>query len=245
MPLVLPTSPVPASHINPTCLIIYGAPKVGKSSEILKLKDCLTIDIENGTKYLEGLKVNCSSLKELIELLTLLREPTSPKYKYIAIDTIDRLEEWCEKAATEVYKVSTMGKSFTGHSVLELPNGGGYLWLRQQFRKYFAMIQQCCEYVIFVGHIRDKFLEVGGKYLDKDGTFKTVKESEVNSKDLDLTGKVKSIACSEADAIGHVFRDKEQKLCISFAGSDTVVCGSRCQHLKGKMMEFKWENIYL
>ncbi|MFZ8360671.1 hypothetical protein ACO1LX_19940, partial [Staphylococcus aureus] len=53
-------------------------------------------------------------------------------YKFIAIDTLDAVEDMAEISATNNYKESVIGKNFKGKSVLELPNGGGYYYLRQE-----------------------------------------------------------------------------------------------------------------
>lgn len=243
----LPTTRQPILETNPKVLILYGAPKVGKTEVLSMLDRCFIIDLEDGTDYVEALKQKVNNITELSQVFDLVYKMPSPKpYKYLAIDTADKMEEWCEVVATAKYKNSVLGKTFTGQSVLELPKGAGYLWLRMEFNRFFAMAQQTgVKYIIFICHIRDKALVAGDKTLQTDGTFKTVVDNEVSAKDLDLTGKVKSIACSKADAIGHMYRDKTGVLCVSFQGSESVNCGSRCSHLKGKDMKFDWKQIYL
>ena len=81
-----------------------------------------------------------------------------------------------------------------GMSILSLPNGGGYLYLRIAFQKWIDKLNKLADHVILVGHLKDKV-------VDKKGT-------EVVVKDLDLTGKLKQITCSRADAIGYISRDK-------------------------------------
>ena len=40
--------------INPSSLLLYGAPKVGKTSMLSFLDDCLIIDTEKGARMIEG-----------------------------------------------------------------------------------------------------------------------------------------------------------------------------------------------
>ena len=40
--------------INPSVLLLYGAPKVGKTTMLSQLDDCLIIDTEKGSRKLEG-----------------------------------------------------------------------------------------------------------------------------------------------------------------------------------------------
>lgn len=247
MPITLPTTPLPATRINPRILLFYGAPKVGKTTVITQLKEpYLLLELEaGGADYVAATKVQVNSIYEYIEVLKAIREPNAPKYKFGIIDTVDKLEEWCEEVATKRYRETTIGKNFTGRSVLELDRGAGYLWLRMAFKEYFTMATQCFEHTIFIGHIRDKLLIAGDKVLMPDGTFKPVSNEGLSNRDLDLTGKVRSIACSQADAIGHMYRDGANNLCINFVSGESVNCGSRCLHLRAANIQFDWSKIYI
>lgn len=236
MSIQLPTKPIPATQVSPKLMLLYGPPKVGKTTALAELEGCLIIDCEDGSDFVSALKVKVNSIGELREACKGIRDAGKP-YKYIAIDTITRVEDWCEQYATICYKQSVIGKSFSGGSVLELPQGSGYFWLRKAFDEVMMMLREIAPHVILVGHLREKF--IGGKDAKAD--------SLVSSKDLDLTGKIKQIACSRSDAIGYVFRNHEDggALWISFESSEAVNCGSRCGHLKGKRMKLNWKEIYV
>lgn len=232
MSIQLPTTKSKPSIINPRVLVLYGPPKVGKSTVLAQLENCLILDFEEGTDFLEALRIKITSLKQLAEVTAAIREAGRP-YKYLAMDTVTEIESWCEELATATYKASVIGKTFEGKSVLELPKGGGYLYLRQAFAEVTQMVASVAQNVILVGHLREKFLE-------KDS-------QEASAKDLDLTGKIRNIVCSRADAVGYLFRRKGQNtpLEVSFQTVDEVNCGSRCEHLKGKTFPFDWSKIYL
>ena len=91
-------------------------------------------------------------------------------------------------------------------------------------------LNKLADHVILVGHLKDKV-------VDKKGT-------EVVVKDLDLTGKLKQITCSRADAIGYISRDKGETI-ISFDSLLDVTGGTRCPHLIGKTMPLVWSNIFI
>lgn len=226
----LPTTPTKPTAVNPRTLVIYGPPKVGKTTALAQLPNCLIVDLEDGTDYVEAMSVKVHTIQELRELASALLQK-QPRYEFIAIDTVSKLEDWAEELATQNYKNSTIGKSFDGTSVLQLPKGAGYLWLRLAFAELVGLFSHCCgKGLILVGHIRDKD-------LDKPGI-------EVSAKDIDLTGKIRNIICSQADSVGYVYR-KDNKMMISFVTSETVNCGSRCEHIKGKNMELDWTKIYI
>ena len=229
----LPTGVVKASRKSPKHMIIYGPPKIGKTSMLAKLENCLIIDLEDGSDMVDALKVKVNSLDELTEVGKEIMKNNKP-YKYVAIDTISKLEEWCEAEAKELYMKTSMGKNFDakypGMSILSLPNGGGYLYLRIAFKKWIDKLNKLADHVILVGHLKDKV-------VDKKGT-------EVVVKDLDLTGKLKQITCAGSDAIGYISRENNETV-ISFDSLQDVTGGTRCPHLIGKTMPLVWSKIFI
>ena len=229
----LPTEKVKASRKSPKNMIIYGAPKIGKTSILTKLDNCLIIDLENGSDMVDALKVKVNSLAELAEVGKAIMKEGRP-YKYIAIDTISKLEEWCEAEGKKIYMKTPMGSTFEtknpGMSILALPNGAGYLYLRMAYKKWIDKLSILADHIILVGHLKDKMLEKKGK--------------EVAVKDIDLTGKIKQITCANADAVGYIYRE-DDKTMVSFDSLDDIVAGSRCEHLKGKTMPLEWSEIFI
>tara|TARA_R110000737_G_scaffold75662_2_gene105847 strand:+ start:71 stop:769 length:699 start_codon:yes stop_codon:yes gene_type:complete len=229
----LPKKKIKASRKSPKNMIIYGAPKIGKTTVLSQLDDCLIIDLEDGSDMVDALKVKVTSLKELGEAGKAIHEANKP-YKYVAIDTISKLEEWCELDAKVLYMQTPMGKNFDvknpGASVLSLPNGAGYLYLRIAYKRWMDKLNTLADHIILVGHLKDKMLEKKGK--------------EVAVKDLDLTGKIKQITCANADAVGYLYREDEKTM-ISFDSLDDITAGSRCEHLKGKTMPLDWSKIFI
>jgi|TARA_R110000744_G_scaffold46917_3_gene103578 hypothetical protein len=229
----LPTKKTPALRKAPKNLVIYGAPKIGKTSALADLDNCLIIDLEDGSDMLEALKVKAHNLTELSAIGKAIHAEGKP-YKYVAIDTISKLEEWCEEEAKQIYMMTPMGKTFEqknpGASVLSLPNGGGYLYLRMAYKRWLERLNTLADHIILVGHLKDKMLEKKGK--------------EVAVKDLDLTGKIKNITCADADAVGYIYREDDITM-ISFDSMGDIAAGSRCDHLKGQTMPLDWGKIFI
>ena len=237
----LPTKVSAPVSQNPNRIIIYSQPKMGKTTFVSQLENNLIIDLERGSKFVTALKVEANSLADLGEIGQGIIKAGKP-YKYVTIDTVSKLEDWCEWEATETYMNSIMGKTFNRNdkgqilprekweSVLGLPNGAGYLWLRTSFKKWIDRMSTTTEHLILVAHIKDKSIEKKGK--------------EITAKELDLTGKIKSITCANADAIGYMYRTEEGVLRLNFITSDEIACGARVEHLKGKDIEADWKLIF-
>lgn len=239
----LPTEVVKSEVRNPKLMIIYSPPKTGKTTLLSKLENNLIIDLEEGSKYLNALKMDVDSLTTLQAVGAAIVKAGRP-YKYVTIDTITKLEEMCLPVAKEMYKQTPMGKNFDGASILELPQGAGYFWLRQAFQLWLSKLKKLADHIILVGHIKDKFIEKKGK--------------EVMAKDLDLTGKLKQIVTSDADAIGYLYRDANNSLVLNFKSSDEVTCGARPNHLKGQeiimanydeatndLVDVAWDKVFI
>jgi hypothetical protein len=224
--VVLPTNIVKALTKSPKNLIIFSKPKVGKTTLLAKLDNCLIIDLESGTDYVDAMKIKASNVTELSNIARAIVDKGRP-YKYVAVDTITALEEMCIPLAEYNYSKSSMGtnwfKAGGGKekygSILNMANGAGYPWLRQAFETMLSMLKGLAPHVILVGHIKDTMLEKNG--------------AEFNSLDLDLTGKLKRITTSNADAIGYLYR-KGNKNILSFKTADDIACGARPEHLRNQ-----------
>lgn len=229
----LPTKKTAALRKSPKNFVLYGQPKIGKTTALSQLDNCLIIDLEDGTDMLDALKIKANNLRELSSIGQEIIKAGKP-YKYIAIDTVTQLEVWCEYEAKKLYQNTPMGKNFDsdnkGLSVLSLPNGAGYLYLRQAYKKWMDRLNTLAEHVILVGHLKEAKIDKKGK--------------EVAVKDLDLTGKIKNITCANADAVGYVFREEEQTM-ISFDSMGDIQAGSRCDHLKGQTFPLEWDKIFI
>ena len=240
MSIVLPTKKVAAERVNPKRLIIYSKPKTGKTTAFAGLENNLLIDLENGADYVEALKVKITSLQDLLEAGKAIKEAGKP-YQYVTIDTVTALEDMVMPLAVKLYRATSMGKNYDGDNVLSLPNGAGYLYLRQAFFQVLDFIDTLAPHIILAGHIKDKQVDDKGEM--------------VLAANIDLTGKIKSLICANADAIGYMFR-KGNKTILSFKTSEEVTCGARPEHLRNEEivvsemnnkgeLEFHWDKIYV
>lgn len=242
MPISIPTSKQPPLTREPRNLFLYGRTKVAKSTIASLLPDALHIDMEEGTGFLTTRRVLINTPEELVELVNALEaEYKKAPWKFLVIDTIDKLDDWCDAIATADYRRMPVGKSFGGISVRELDRGAGYFYLREAFKRFLnKLLANQLWKTVFIGHVRDKY---------SDGTSKL--DTQVKEVDVDLAGKTKSIMCARMDAIGYVYRDAAGKLFVSFSTSDQVNCGNRSPYLAGKVVPFStpavlkdWVAIY-
>jgi hypothetical protein len=239
MSIVLPTKKVKAERVNPKRIVIYSKPKTGKTTAYAGLEDNLILDLENGSDYVEALKVKVSNLQELLDTGKAIKAAGNP-YKFITVDTVTALEDMIMPLAIKLYRQTPMGKNFDGDTVVTLPNGAGYLYIRQAFFQVLDFIDTLAPTIILSGHIKDKVVDDKGEM--------------VMSANIDLTGKIKSLICANADAIGYMYR-KGNKTILSFKTNEEVTCGARPEHLRNEeivitemidgVLKTSWEKVFV
>jgi len=255
----LPTVKTGIEKINPTTLAIFGLPKCGKTTALATLEDCLIIDTEDGSSYVEALKVKVpedlgpvAKFEWLRKVARKLKE--EKKYKYVAIDTLTMLDEWSEWVGTYKYMNSVQGASFNRQkslsgqpikggtmlkptdaayeSVNTIPEGYGYRWSREAIMDLFTELAgtgTVC--TIFVCHVAEKMISKGN-------------QDSVRVRDLALTGKVKDIISRKVDAVGYVYNE-DGKIMISFKGNEDRAGGIRSAHIRGYEGELDWKKIFI
>lgn len=251
----LPTKKREAKAVNPNTLLIYAPPKVGKTTIAAQLENSLILELErNGADFVSGCILDIEKPSEFEKALEEIEKAGKP-YDYLIIDTLTKLDEWSEIMGTYNYMNKSQGKKFNRdekgqviyhtdsrfESVHELGNGAGYQHSRNQMMEWYDKIVPLAKHVIFIAHIKDKFVE------SKTGD--TVEASEIN-----LTGKVKSIITSRVDAVGYLRRKGKQAF-LSFDNEYKTISGGRCKHLQGEILisekledgtiKTYWENIYI
>ena len=241
----LPMKPIKALTQSPKELIIFSKPKVGKTTLLAGLENCLILDFENGSDYVEALKMKVDSIETLKSIGKAIKEAGHP-YQYIAIDTVTALEEFCISYAEDLYSKSSMGMNWYTQGkakygvITNMPNGAGYQWLRTAYTKVLDYVRGLAPRIILMGHVKDTLLEKSG--------------NEFSSMDLDLTGKIKRITASGSDAIGYLYRKGNVNI-LSFKTNDEISCGARPEHLRNKDIvlsevtedgiQTHWDRIYL
>lgn len=220
MAIELPKSKVPAETQDPKYLILFGLPKVGKTTILSTLENNLILDMENGSTYVDALKIKINTLKELKEVCKAIREAGCP-YKYITIDTITAVEEMAKPLAINLYQQSPMfsEKYADVKDPTQLPNGSGYTFIRSGIEMIIDMVSKCAPNIIICGHVKDAALN---------------EAASNNVKTLDLTGKISRILSAKSDAIGFVHRDENSNLCVQFGTDGEVLTGARPAHLANK-----------
>ena len=171
---------------------------------------------------MSGLILKASNISELSEIATAVAEENKKingyVYKSITIDNGTKLEEIVQTLALQLYQMTPMGKAYSGH-ILKLPNGAGYMYLQEAFFKVIDMFRTLAPTLILICHTKDKLINVEGK--------------ELSEMSIDLAGKLARLVAADADAIGFVYRKKNQTI-MNFNGGGDFIVEARQPHLRGQ-----------
>lgn len=257
--VVLPTAPVKATRIDPAIFIMYGAKKIGKTKLISELPGCLILDGENGTDEIDALKLKFNSIRSLYEIHDAIKAEGQRRfnenkaareakkeepypgdaifpYRYIALDTIDVIEDMVVPDQTRKYKKTKKGGEFEGENILELDFGLGYKFVREGVKEVIFDFASVCKNLIIISHLDEKVQDKGGM--------------SVVSKEISLSGKLAGIVCAMANAIGYISRKPSNQvgvvdpIDISFKTTEGITMGARTKHLYGQSFRFDWAKIY-
>lgn len=217
----LPKGIVKASSVDPRRMAIGAKPKTGKSTiaaDLTKDGSWLLVDIENGSEYLDAVKVSINSMAEFADLEKSIIEAGKP-YKGLIIDTTTVLEKWAKELALIRHKQTPEGAMFPGDDITTLAHGAGWAKIRDAFEELRGKIEALSPYTIYLSH-------TATKYVEKN-------DQEVPYTAIDLQGKLSSVFCSKIDAVAFLKRE-DDKTILSFQSSDQAICGGRALHLRGR-----------
>lgn len=242
--MILPEAKQKAKSSNPKFFVYFGKPKSGKSTIASMLDGNLIIDLENGYDYLEALVVTANSVEDLAQIANAIKAKNESvggyAYKYITIDNGTKLEEMIMPLALKLYKETPQGKNYND-DVRKLPNGAGWLFVREAFFKVVDMFKSLSPSLILICHVKDAMINKDGK--------------ELSEMSIDLSGKTARLVAADADAIGFLYRIKNQTI-MNFNGGGDFIVEARQEHLRGKEIIIAdsdddnkittyWDKIYL
>ena len=241
---LLPDKIIAPTKETPTKIIIYGAPKVGKTFGLMNREDLLLLDFEDGSSMYPCKRIDMRKdpynliMNVYQELLKFKIDNKSNKYKFIVFDTIDIIEEVADMYETFVYNKSVEGKKDMSKisTICDLAYGAGYAKIRNKVIEIIRMYEKVCDHLIIISHLK-------GKYTA--GNEKKDNEAPV-ANEIDLTGKLSTMVCSLCDAIGFVSVDLSGKRYINFKKQSSldIASGTRFSYLEKEKLEYKLDNIF-
>lgn len=141
--ITLPTQKSkPQFSMSNLSMLLYGAPKIGKSTFCSRAEDALFIATEPGLNHLETYNIRVNSWREFLEAMALIAKGNHP-FKTIVIDTVDKLCDFCEQElCTQNNVVSLSDFAF----------GKGYALYKTEMSRVFQKVFALNMGVILTSH---------------------------------------------------------------------------------------------
>lgn len=123
---------------QPPRVVIYGVPKIGKTTFAASAHNPIIIDLEGGSDNLEVARVERSKIRSLADVLDVLRAlyQQDHNYKTVVLDSID----WLERIVFEEVARENKARSIDDFSAPALRFGRGYTIAQNKIKEFLAAL---------------------------------------------------------------------------------------------------------
>lgn len=155
MTIELPTEPTPPTEdLSRMFLLIYGPPKIGKSTLASTFPDALFVATEQGLRFLNVLQVPCVEWLAFKEIVgKLIEEDAKARYKTIVIDTVDLLYTACELYVCNKHNLAHPSEEEWGK---------GWDYVRKEFHRGMLALTGAGYGVVFISHEKISEVSIAG-----------------------------------------------------------------------------------
>lgn len=133
----------PSDDISKITMLLYGVPKIGKSTFCTRFEDHFVVATEPGLDHLEARWQLVSTWGELMQTVGLLKSSSGGRVKTVIIDTADRMCDMLERAILDRYKIQCLG---------DLGYGKGTAIFRNSLKAALDALASLGTGLIFVSH---------------------------------------------------------------------------------------------
>jgi hypothetical protein len=163
--IVMPTKPLlPTGDLQDRSILIYGMPKIGKSTFAASFPGALFLPCEPGLNDLEHYQIPdegiIESWDELLQAAALIAKG-GHDYKTVIVDTVDEAYRMCAEHVCQ-----QRGVEYTG----DLPRGKGYAMVNGEFMRVIKKLAGLPQGLILISHAKTRTVEVDGIERDVVGT---------------------------------------------------------------------------
>ena len=204
--------------------LIYGAPKVGKSTFSSMFPNALFAATEPGHDFLKLDKVD---IKDIEDFRAVGRHLIKEKhdYKTLVIDTVDGLYDL---ACEEVCKINGV------KAISDIKWGQGYTDATKNIYKVLSHVHKAGLGLIFITHAEMKEFDILRNVPDGEGGHITT-TSTVKHVTTTLTGKFKKLVHAYSDMIFYLYADDDGNRFIKTKPENSVEGGDRSGKLPSIM----------
>lgn len=165
------------NHLDNQVILIYGRPKIGKSTLASQFPEPLFLATEAGLSFLSVYKINITSWQKFLDVCAELSKPQT-KFKNVVIDTIDNLVSCCTEYVCKREKI--------GHPS-DYDYGKGWSMITQELHRALGKLSLLSYGLIMVGHSKVEEVKTKSKAYNKET--------------ITVTGENRKVVLSMADLV--------------------------------------------
>ena len=147
MPVTLPTAkPKPSLDLSAKSILLYGPPKIGKSTFASQFPDALFFECEPGLNQLEVFKVPTYSWADFLAACKLVAAGNHP-FKTVVIDTVDNAFKFCSEHICAKHEIDYEG---------DLEHGKGWAFVKNEWHRVLTRLASLPVGLVLISHAIDK-----------------------------------------------------------------------------------------
>jgi hypothetical protein len=140
------------TRIDESNTLLFGEPKIGKSTLVAQMPNAVILDTENGTGFLDVFMIPVTDYSTFIQAVRELTEQ-SHAFSPICIDTLDNVVRFC---ASEVCR------TFGVKDLADLPYGKGYSVLANGLMQLLAKLASLGRGLWLTAHVKEVEVDLPG-----------------------------------------------------------------------------------
>jgi hypothetical protein len=158
MAITLPTAKTqPKTNLTEFTIVIYGEPKIGKTTFASQFDNPLFLATEAGLNSLEAYQIPITSWDDFLEACALLAKGKH-EYKTIVIDTVDNLTKFCSEYVCK--------KNNVQHES-DLAYGKGWTLVKNEFLRVVTKLSLLPYGLILVSHAKTEEIKTRTAAINK------------------------------------------------------------------------------
>ena len=185
-------------------ILIFGIPKVGKTTLAAQFDDPLFLSLEPGTKSLSVYRTEIKKWKNFTETIEEL-EKEKDRFKTVVIDTFAKLHDLCLEGVCKELGVD--------HPA-DAPYGKGFNMVDQEFNKWMNRLTLSGRGIVLLCHEDSKDIE------QKDGSVLTMLIPKASKQARDYINRC-------VDLVSYYYFGKDGKRYIRVQGTNDIMAGNR------------------
>ena len=150
MPVTLPTEKTKRSlDLSTKTILLYSAPKHGKSTFASKFPGALFFECEPGLNELEVYKIPTYTWADFLAACKLVAAGDHP-FKTVVVDTVDNAFKFCSDQVCAKHNIEYEG---------DLPHGKGWAFVKNEWHRVLTRLAALPYGLVLISHAVDKTIQ--------------------------------------------------------------------------------------